>query len=266
MSSLRWTSLSGVLALVYLVLAMTIHFAFDASEAPPVPPRHRASPRRPRPSPPKAPAAACSAPRAPPPPAASLTPPGRAPRQAPGQTVGKMKLFEFGEGAASASAIVLFAYTCQMNVPSIYYELDSRSPATMRAVSARAMSICAGCYLLIGLAGYADFPASDQGNLLNNYCLLDPAQSAFSAKQPDVMGPAFAAVGFTVLMSYPLNLYPGRDSLDLVLFSGWGEAHRYKRHVGLTLAIAAPALGLALLVPDISLVFSLMGGTPHSIA
>ena len=71
-SALRFTSLSGVLALVYLVVAMSVHFGIDASLEPP-------------------------------------------------QTTGDIALFTFGESTASAGAIVLFAYTCQMNIPSIYF-------------------------------------------------------------------------------------------------------------------------------------------------
>lgn len=33
---------------------------------------------------------------------------------------------------------------------------------------------------------YADFPTSGRGNLLNNYCLLDPSASSFSGHPTNV--------------------------------------------------------------------------------
>ena len=73
------------------------------------------------------------------------------------------------------------------------------------------------------------------------------------------MAPAAAAMAFQLLMAYPLNLYPGRDTLQEAFFSTWGDHRRLTRHVGLTFAIAAPSLAIALILPDISVVFSLMG-------
>ena len=46
-----------------------------------------------------------------------------------------------------------------------------------------------------------------------------------------------------------------------MLFGHLGEKHRVARHVGLTVAIAGLGLLIALVVPDISTVFELMGGT-----
>ena len=57
-------------------------------------------------------------------------------------------------------------------MPSLYYELNNRTPAEMSAVSKRGVAICVVFYLIIGFAGYADFPHSEQGNLLDNYCVL----------------------------------------------------------------------------------------------
>ena len=137
-SQLQFTSLFAVLALAYLAIAMSVHFAIDASIAPE-------------------------------------------------QTVGKVHLVEFDTGTASALALVLFAYTCQMNVPSICFELNDRSARTMSAVSSRAMAICAAIYIAIGFVGYADFPTSTQGDLLKNYCLITPSLTSFSSAQRNFM-------------------------------------------------------------------------------
>ena len=97
---------------------------------------------------------------------------------------------------------------------------------------------------------------------MRNYCLSDPAASAHVHTPPRVMLPAFGAIMVTVLVAYPINVFPTRLALDALCFGRLGERHRQARHVGLTLAITAAALLTALVVPDISVVFSLMGGQP----
>jgi hypothetical protein len=46
-----------------------------------------------------------------------------------------------------------------------------------------------------------------------------------------------------------------------MLFPSWGRRRRRARHIGLTLGVAISTLLVALVVPNISVVFSLMGGT-----
>ena len=148
-----------------------------------------------------------------------------------------------------------------MNVPSLYDALQRKTPAEMSAVSKRAVILCMGFYLCVGLAGYFDFPESAQGNLLNNYCLLDPSVTSFAPKPPRVILAAFGAISLTITMAYPINVYPTRYTLDGMLFRRHGERHRLKRHVGLTLLIACVTLVPALVKVDISVVFELSAGT-----
>ena len=168
-SSLQGTSLFGILALVYLVTAVTIHFMADVAVDP-------------------------------------------------GHTLHKVhlapKLAQLSS-AASASAIIMFAFTCQVNVPSLYEALNDKSPTQMAAVSKRAVLLCFTFYLIVGLSGYADFPYSMEGNLLKNYCLIDPTRTAASAKAPRVMLPAYGAIAVTIVMAYPINVFPTRCATPL---------------------------------------------------
>ena len=212
-SALQFTSLFGVLALLYLVTAVAIHFAADAAIAPQ-------------------------------------------------QTVGQVRYATLSEGAVSAAAIIMFAFTCQVNVPSLYAALADRSPRTMRAVSLRAVCLCLTCYLLVGLTGYLDFPSSKQGNLLKNYCLLDPSITSASDAPPRVMTAAYVAITLTIVMAYPVNVFPTRYTIDVAFLAPrLGTAHACARHTVLTIAIATTTLLTALIVPDISVVFALMGGS-----
>ena len=183
----------------------------------------------------------------------------------PSGTLGRLRLVSLTADGVSASAIVMFAFTCQVNVPSLYAALQTRTPGEMAAVSRRATALCLACYLLVGFCGYADFPARDPfpGNLLKNYCLVSPDHSsrAPSGHTPRVMTAAYVAITLTIVMAYPVNVFPTRYTLQGVLSASLGERYKTARHVGLTLAIASLTLVNALVVPDISDIFSLMGGT-----
>jgi len=167
--------------------------------------------------------------------------------------------FEPTMEAFSATAIIMFAFTCQVNVPSLYEELQQQSRARMRAVSIRAIAICLACYACVGVAGYVDFPLATDSNLLGNYDLVHDASSK-------MMLPAYAAICLTVLVAYPVNIFPCRYALDVMLCRLFkvekpAGPWRRTRHILLTLLIASSGLVIALYVPGINVVFQLMGGT-----
>lgn len=76
-----------------------------------------------------------------------------------------------------------------------------------------------------------------------------------------MMLPAFGAITVTILMAYPVNLYPCRYTLDVMVFGRWGPRRKWARHVGLTVLIAGLGLLIALYVPGVNVVFSLLGST-----
>jgi len=147
----------------------------------------------------------------------------------------------------------------------------------MRLISRRSSMLCLICYALIGAAGYANFPQNVHANVLSNY-KLDEVHSR-------LMAPSYCAILLTVLMAYPLNIFPCRYTVDVILqrfIAFWrGEippasppSTRYaddanlvystmsaKRRVVLTIVIAGLSLLIALFVPGINIVFQLLGGT-----
>ncbi|KAL1519318.1 hypothetical protein AB1Y20_022844 [Prymnesium parvum] len=165
------------------------------------------------------------------------------------------RLVNASEQSVSALAIIMFAFTCQVNVPLLYDELKHRSAPRMRTVSRFAMALCLILYSAIGVAGYADFGGNVQGNLLDNYSI------GWGSLHARMMLPAFMAIALTVLMAYPLNIYPCRYALDVMICGGLGERFRRSRHVAWTLLLSCAGLLTALYVPGINVVFQLLGGT-----
>ncbi|EOD04177.1 hypothetical protein EMIHUDRAFT_259703, partial [Emiliania huxleyi CCMP1516] len=111
----------------------------------------------------------------------------------PQETIQQVELARFGPSGLSSLAILLFAFTCQVNVPSMFAELQPPNPATMRHISRRAVLLCLGCYALIGTAGYVNFPHKRESNVLSNYELDEPHSR--------MMAPSFGAIALTVLMA-----------------------------------------------------------------
>ena len=98
-----------------------------------------------------------------------------------------------------------------------------------------------------------------QGNLLDNYAI------GFRRIRSMMMLPAFFAIALTVLMAYPLNIYPCRYTLDVMFCGGLGGRYRKTRHVAWTFFLSASGLLIALYVPGINVVFQLLGGTSSAV-
>jgi amino acid permease len=102
-----------------------------------------------------------------------------------------------------------FAFTCQVNVFSIYEELERSSAKRMSRVSNGAVRLCMFAYLLMGLFGYLDYGAATQANILQNYCVQ-------KTKDP-LMITAFVGIVITIVMAFPLNIFPCRYTMEIII-------------------------------------------------
>jgi len=105
-----------------------------------------------------------------------------------------------------ALPIMMFAYTCQVNVFAIYSELRPRRPSTMH----RAVLITVLCetslYFLIGLGGYALYGDDVKGNILRS--LPSEDVTAVISK---------LCIAVTVVLTFPLNIFPARFTIQDIL-------------------------------------------------
>ncbi|KAL7530702.1 hypothetical protein ACHAWF_003485 [Thalassiosira exigua] len=130
-----------------------------------------------------------------------------------------------------AFPIIIFAFSCQVNVCAIYEELplgsnNSTSDAhsvlkakqrIMARITRNGIILCMTLYICIGLFGYLDFGHATQDNILNNYCIQsthDPLMTAASA---------FVAVA--VVVAFPFNILPARVTLKLI----WDRLRQTRR-------------------------------------
>lgn len=150
-----------------------------------------------------------------------------------------------------AAPIMMFAFTCQVNVFSIYDELERPSPRRMGKVTNNAILTCFLVYISMGLLGVLEFRDATRGNILENY-------RSRLASDTVVMF-AYAAISVTIVMAFPLLVFPCRYTVEVMFFSG-KEPSRC-RHLVLTVLICGAALVIAIFVEQIQVVFQLMGGT-----
>ncbi|GAB5354845.1 hypothetical protein AAMO2058_000154300 [Amorphochlora amoebiformis] len=210
-------------------------------------------------------------------------------------------------GALLALPVMIFAYTCQTNVFSVYHALARPSARRMQKVSYRAVGICFTIYFLMGVAGYLNFGPQTRPNILQNYISISPptteaailipiklsAPTAFDHLANTLMAFASVAVVVTVLVAFPLVIFPCRFTMGVLVFGydappmdqkeSSGEEEKlvnetalktsevesantmpWMVHFWVTLGLCMSALVISLFVPNISVVFALMGSTTSS--
>ena len=113
----------------------------------------------------------------------------------------------------------------------------------MSGITRKGILLCVTFYICVGLFGFLDFTNTTDDNILNNYCIRKTHDSLMTAAS------VFVAVAGVV--AFPVNILPAQVTL--------------KQHFLLTLLLCGSALIVALLIPGISVVFGLMGGTAASI-
>jgi hypothetical protein len=161
------------------------------------------------------------------------------------------------QGLTLALPVLVFALTghsaffpciATMRSPSLR-RVDGMLGNTMRV---------AGCvYAAVGVAGYAAFREHTAGNLLRNFSMM--AQLA---------GPRAAAVrhlklgfAFSVAGAVPVTLLPVRDAMLSAIGGEAGAPPSQLQHALITALILCITLVLAVLVPNVELVFALTGAT-----
>ncbi|KAG7396681.1 hypothetical protein PHYBOEH_001910 [Phytophthora boehmeriae] len=149
--------------------------------------------------------------------------------------------------------IVMFAFTCQVNVFSIYTELQRPCIRRMNKVVDRATLISFLIYLSIGVVAYLAFgpelaKPQYKGNILLSFPMSDT-----------LIAISRAAITFTVAVAFPLNIFPCRFTIDMMFFSSAEDS--WSRHVIVTSALVLFALLLAIFCPSINVVFGIIGGT-----
>ncbi|KEG14218.1 amino acid permease-like protein [Trypanosoma grayi] len=143
----------------------------------------------------------------------------------------------------------VFSICCQSVVSKVYAEMQNRSPCNITKAATLSIGSCSFIYIVAGVFGAADFGVNTEPNIMHNYTNdLDKPYITL----------AFFAIALTVTMSFPMAIFPTRDSILIVL--GYPEDNATTASVVVAAVLALLALILGMLVPNVRILFNVLGG------
>ncbi|RNF00049.1 putative amino acid transporter [Trypanosoma conorhini] len=157
-------------------------------------------------------------------------------------------MFRPGNSAVSGLALFMFAYLCQVNCFKIFYEMRRRSVARMTRDATASCGICCVLYFLIGFFGYAEFGPEVSGSILKY----------FNPYKAPVFFVCFIGIIAKLCAAFSLNMLACRTALFQVM--RWDlDTMPYWKHTIFSVTFAVGALLFGLFLPDINIVFGLVG-------
>lgn len=153
-----------------------------------------------------------------------------------------------GNSAISGLSTFIFSYLCHVNVNRVHVENTHRSVAKITKQSSISCAMCCTLYFLTGFFGYVEFGPALTGNILSRY---DPYTSP-------IFFVVFIGLIVKLCAAFSLNMLACRTAVFQVLH--WDVATMpYWKHTLVSVPFATGALVLGLFVPDINIVFGLVG-------
>eukprot|EP00442_Polarella_glacialis_P052463 CAMPEP_0115058988 /NCGR_PEP_ID=MMETSP0227-20121206/6660_1 /TAXON_ID=89957 /ORGANISM="Polarella glacialis, Strain CCMP 1383" /LENGTH=588 /DNA_ID=CAMNT_0002444045 /DNA_START=50 /DNA_END=1816 /DNA_ORIENTATION=+ len=160
-------------------------------------------------------------------------------------------------GVFKMLSLAIFAFCCQPNVPAIYNELERKSHKRMNKVSIGSMMLCCTVYLFMGVTGFLAFGEGTLGNVLQN---LQP----MVCQNDWVVRSGVACMAFAVTMAFPLNIFPIRFTVESALFYNRPHLNTRAMRTGIAVTAVSCSLVSAIVLPQINLIFELIGATTGS--
>lgn len=162
-------------------------------------------------------------------------------------------------GALIALPVVLFGFTAHVALLPVLNSLKKPSAPRIRRVLNLSVLLCTVIYTTVGWAGYAAFGRRTAGNVLRNF----EAPNAFPTQQI-AMRLMKGGIGASILFTVPLVVVPMRETGIAILerngivSSTIGTSRAQQL---LTVAYLFAAQAFAIAVPNVELVFALIGAT-----
>lgn len=147
-----------------------------------------------------------------------------------------------------AVGVLAFAFVCHHNCFIVYNSLQDNTLPRWRLTSKISLGVAVAACMTLSVAGYLTFRHLTVGNLLNNYSTND-----------DLMNVTRSLYALTMVLTYPMEMFVARQSLDSLLFFGKGRATNC-RHYTITLSLFVITLVIALVTDDLGFILELTGG------
>jgi len=169
----------------------------------------------------------------------------------------EIELVHFSTKFFTSLPVFVFAFTCHQNIFTVYNEQKDNSQRKINSVIVTSIVIAIGLYEAIAVMGYLSFGKAVMGNIILEY----PASLFVTGGR--------VAIVILVLLSYPLQCHPCRNSLDKVLTSRPDEADSTKVHtppssikfIAMTVGILLGTFLVAITMTKLDLVLAFVGST-----
>ncbi|CAO3671866.1 unnamed protein product [Umbelopsis vinacea] len=173
----------------------------------------------------------------------------------------QIELIHFSTKFFTSLPVFVFAFTCHQNIFSVYNEQKDNSQKKINQVIGTSIGIAIVLYEGIAVMGYLSFGKAVMGNIILEY----PA-SIF------VTGGRIAIV-VLVLLSYPLQCHPCRNSLDKILSSGRIDVNGTKiqsppstmKFIAITIGILLGTYFVSITMTKLDLVLAFVGSTGSTV-
>lgn len=155
------------------------------------------------------------------------------------------------KGPLRGVPLLVFAFSCHSNAPSIYNELENQSYRRMAKVSRRSAITALITYLVMGVSGFAIYGQSLVPNVLFNF--------TSDLKHSVLLLIAFIGILIGVILSFPMNIFPCRTSVEHALFPD--ATITPAQSVGISVGLVLASLCIGLKIPSLAILFSFTGST-----
>lgn len=161
-----------------------------------------------------------------------------------------LKLASSGMDAVNGLSLFIFAFLNQVNVFEIYEEMKRPTPRNLTIVASITMTVIMLLNFFSGLFGYMDFGEGVTGSLLLMYAPHKNVEIFVS----------YIGICIKLCVGFAICIQPSRDAVYYCL--GWGKTSDVKYWVNWLVSgfLALAALICGLFIPNINIVFSLLGG------
>lgn len=146
-------------------------------------------------------------------------------------------------------AVFCYAFVATQNVPTLTFELKNRSVRRLDTAVIGAISMAIVIYFLTALAGYKAF-----GDIVDPDMLRSFPINTYSSV-------ARLGIGMVLCTTYPLQMYPTKNSICNIIFGLDAEECSNKRYYGTIFVLLAASWGIGICINDLSIILAFIGAT-----
>lgn len=148
-----------------------------------------------------------------------------------------------------SAPIFIFSYEVQSNVMAVIKDLQDRTGRKILVSTSLALCVMSVFYVLLGIMGSLTFPHLSSGNILSSY----------NAETDLLMMVSQLMCCFSAAVSFVFCIFPCRLAAFMFLSGGSGTKIPKKTRIKLGVTLSAVCCVLAIFLPDVARVVSVLG-------